>query len=100
MVAWIPRPTLGDFLDPYRAAFGASPWLGGDLALVVLAGGAIAWRLAREGGGREAGGSEHSGRDDAGERGERRAREGALPPLALAATPPGVIARVARAAGP
>ena len=100
MVAWIPRPTLGDFLDPYRAAFGASPWLGVDLALVVLAGGAIAWRLAREGGGREAGGSEHSGRDDAGERGERRAREGPLTPLALAATLPAVIALVASATGP
>ena len=47
MVSWIPRPTVGDLVDPYIAAIGSSPWLGVDLAIVVLASGAIAWGASR-----------------------------------------------------
>jgi hypothetical protein len=90
MVSWIPRPAIGDILDPWRAALGTSPWIGVDLALVVLAGGAIAWGALRaraevaapaEGGTRDAGASP-------------------LTPLLLAATVPALLAFGASAVGP
>lgn len=45
--AWIPRPQIGDFLDPFRLALGRSPSLALDLALLVLIGGAIALLVVR-----------------------------------------------------
>lgn len=45
--AWIPRPQIGDVLDPFRLALGRSPSLALDLALLVLVGGAIALLVVR-----------------------------------------------------
>ncbi|MFI5311487.1 MAG: hypothetical protein ACHQQ3_09660 [Gemmatimonadales bacterium] len=75
MVSWIPRPGPGDLLDPFRASLGVSPWIALDLGLLVLAGGVIAWALARE-------------------------RRSMLAPVVLAATLPVVLTFAASVAGP
>lgn len=45
--AWIPRPHVGDLLDPFRLALGRSPSIALDLALLVLIGGAVAFLVVR-----------------------------------------------------
>jgi hypothetical protein len=87
MVSWIPRPVVGDFFDPYRAALGTSPWIGVDLTLVVLAGGAIAWCVLRERGRPRGDGGAEGGNSP-------------LVPLLLAATIPAVLTFGASVAGP
>ncbi len=87
MVSWIPRPVIGDFLDPYRSALGMSPWVGVDLALVVLAGGAIAWCVLRQRERPREGGAAEDGNSP-------------LIPLLLAATLPGVLTFAASLVGP
>jgi hypothetical protein len=87
MVSWIPRPVEGDFLDPYRAALGTSPWMGVDLTLVVLAGGAIAWCVLRDRGRTREGGGAAGGNSP-------------LIPLLLAATLPAVLTIAASVEGP
>jgi uncharacterized membrane protein len=81
MVSWIERPAGGDLLDPFRAALGTSPWIGLDLALVVLSLGAIAWLLLRE-------------------RGRPDSRVRVLSPLVLASLVPPALVFAASVAGP
>lgn len=81
MVSWIERPAIGDILDPFRAALGASPWIGLDLALVVLAFGVIVALLMRE-------------------RTRPDSRAGAFVPLLIATVLPPVIVLGASIAGP
>lgn len=50
VVNWVPRPAIGDLLDPFRETLGASPWLAVDVGVIVLAGGMIAaWALRARG---------------------------------------------------
>jgi hypothetical protein len=50
VVDWITRPMLHDLIEPYAWLLGGSPWYAADLAVAVIAGGAIAyWLLKKRG---------------------------------------------------